>query len=35
VNDDSIAVRSVNTCYALMAAVTVIATAVGFWLQDS
>jgi len=33
VKDDSIAVRSVNACYALMAAVTVIATAVGFWLS--
>ena len=32
-NDGSIAVRSVNACYALMAAVTVIATAVGFWLS--
>jgi uncharacterized protein DUF2637 len=32
-NDDSIAVRSVNACYALMAAVTVVATAVGFWLS--
>lgn len=32
-NDDSIAVRSVNACYALMAAVTIIATAVGFWLS--
>lgn len=32
-NDNSIAVRSVNSCYALMAAVTVIATAVGFWLS--
>ncbi len=30
---NSIAVRSVNACYALMAAVTVIATAVGFWLS--
>jgi Protein of unknown function (DUF2637) len=33
VNDDSIAVRSVNGCYALMALVTVAATAVGFWLS--
>jgi hypothetical protein len=33
VNDDNIAVRSVNACYALMAAVTIIATAVGFWLS--
>ena len=32
-NDASIAVRAVNACYALMAAVTVIATAVGFWLS--
>jgi|HubBroStandDraft_6_1064221.scaffolds.fasta_scaffold00062_18 hypothetical protein len=30
---DSIAVRAVSACYALMAAVTVIATAVGFWLS--
>jgi hypothetical protein len=33
VNNDSIAVRSVNACYALMAIVTVVATAVGFWLS--
>lgn len=33
VNDRSIAVRTVNACYALMAAVTIIATAVGFWLS--
>jgi hypothetical protein len=33
VNDDSLAVRSVNGCYALMAIVTVAATAVGFWLS--
>jgi hypothetical protein len=28
-----IAVRAVSACYALMAAVTVLATAVGFWLS--
>ena len=32
-NDAGIAVRMVSACYALMAAVTVIATAVGFWLS--
>lgn len=32
-NEGSIAVRAVNACYALMAAVTVIATGVGFWLS--
>ncbi len=30
---NSIAVRAVSACYALMAAVTVLATAVGFWLS--
>jgi len=33
VNDASLAVRIVSACYSLMAAVTVIATAVGFWLS--
>jgi Protein of unknown function (DUF2637) len=31
--EDSIAVRAVSACYALMAAVTILATAVGFWLS--